>query len=1434
MAKYLDYSGLQSLWAKIKALNISTFTNDSGYVTSSGVTSVRVQATSPVVSSSNTAQTSTLNTTISLADAYGDTKNPYGNKNINLVLASPSSGSAGVPTFRALVASDIPTITKSKISDFPTTWALSNITDADDLKAIEAISGTSGLLKKTAANTWTLDTNTYVTSSGVTSVRVQATSPVVSSSNTAQTSTLNTTISLADAYGDTKNPYGSKNINLVLASPSSGSAGAPSFRSLVAADIPTITKSKISDFPTTWALSNITDADDLKAIEALSGTSGLLKKTGANTWTLDTSSYVTSSGVTSVRVQATSPVVSSVNTAQSSSLNTTISLADAYGDTKNPYGNKNANLVLASPSSGNAAAPSFRSLVAADIPSITKSKISDFPTIPAITLNGTATTSPSFYAPTSVGTDGYVLKSGGSGAPSWVAQSTLSVGSATTATKATQDASGNVITTTYRKLDNDVFDSIDVIELNADQLVVNGTGRFVNGLYGDLTGNVVGSASSATEFSAEKTVALTGDVTGSASSKAGWSVATTLSNSGVTAGSYGASANASPGYGGTFSVPYITVDAKGRVTAASTKTITLPANIGTVTSVGITAGTGISVSGSPVTSSGSITVTNAGVTGVKGNTESSYRTGQVNLTAANIGAVATSGDETVAGNKTFSGITTLSASSIYPAYQNTIITANAGAIIQSPMPKYLWHDVIAFCKATTPTFYTTTNGTTWTTATLEKRLFAHMNAWGSQQILNSSIQGSRWVWHGGGFAYSSISWIVLGITYNADIATFDLLLETTGDATASSPTWTTLCSISGAKYNQQPIWIKTSGPSGTNDLRLTITRTSGDATTNILTLCAIEFLTTRWGDQGKGSEFEYPYNWDGTPNIYPIQNNTSNLGSSSNKWNTVYASTFSGNLTGDVTGNATTATTATKLGSSNVGAADRPIYLSSGTATQTTYRMAGTNATATTALAITDNLNTGIWYVNGTNSTDLYSQADGAAYVNKYSDSWIAEIYQDYRTGQIALRGKNNGTWQPWRKVLDSGNYQNYNTYGELNAGNLIVTGSARFTNGILGYNPDWNENDPNASGYIQNRICYDGEPEMVEILSTTFPSGSIWREARDVIWADEGLYLYDFDSYLDYGGIQYSAQIGNTTYTGTTWSHDEGGWYLTIAGNPYLYNPSYPDNGQPFFTDFYAVSISNSIAAPNLQFSLSFLTGIPHQINNKYLPGIVLQRGSGRHSVCISDSVSPQCDARGEYSVAEGAGVASGYYSHAEGEATLASGGRSHAEGCYTQASGDYSHAEGNNTRASGDYSHTEGGDTKASGDYSHAEGTYTTASGDYSHAEGLFTTANHRSQHVFGEYNVLDPSSATASSRGNYIEIVGKGTNNSRSNARTLDWSGNEVLAGKLTVGAQPTANMDVATKQYVDGLTLSISSNVISLKQGSTTLSSVTLPVYSGGVS
>lgn len=43
-------------------------------------------------------------------------------------------------------------------------YGLTEISDTSDLQAIEALTGTNGFLKKTASNTWTLDTSTYLTS----------------------------------------------------------------------------------------------------------------------------------------------------------------------------------------------------------------------------------------------------------------------------------------------------------------------------------------------------------------------------------------------------------------------------------------------------------------------------------------------------------------------------------------------------------------------------------------------------------------------------------------------------------------------------------------------------------------------------------------------------------------------------------------------------------------------------------------------------------------------------------------------------------------------------------------------------------------------------------------------------------------------------------------------------------------------------------------------------------------------------------------------------------------------------------------------------------------------------------------------------------------------------------------------------------------------
>ena len=145
----------------------------------------------------------------------------------------------------------------------------------------------------------------------------------------------------------------------------------------------------------------------------------------------------------------------------------------------------------------------------------------------------------------------------------------------------------------------------------------------------------------------------------------------------------------------------------------------------------------------------------------------------------------------------------------------------------------------------------------------------------------------------------------------------------------------------------------------------------------------------------------------------------------------------------------------------------------------------------------------------------------------------------------------------------------------------------------------------------------------------------------------------------------------------------------------------------------------------------------------------------------------------------------------------------------------GDYSHAEGSSTTASGYASHAEGYVTTASGQYgSHAEGSSTTASGEVSHAEGSGTKAASANQHVQGKFNIEDSSNT-------YADIIGNGTGNAntkRSNAATVDWSGNAWYAGDVYVGSTSGTNKDagskkLATEEYVDsavsgGLPLGIS--------------------------
>lgn len=97
------------------------------------------------------------------------------------------------------------------------------------------------------------------------------------------------------------------------------------------------------------------------------------------------------------------------------------------------------------------------------------------------------------------------------------------VQNATNAVKATQDKNGNVISDTYMRKDvteinqNFTFNnSVNIGDLTSGSLLVTGVSRFINGIKGDLTGNVIGN--------------LTGNVTGSLKGNADTSTVATKAN----------------------------------------------------------------------------------------------------------------------------------------------------------------------------------------------------------------------------------------------------------------------------------------------------------------------------------------------------------------------------------------------------------------------------------------------------------------------------------------------------------------------------------------------------------------------------------------------------------------------------------------------------------------------------------------------------------------------------------------------------------------------------------------------------------------------------------------------------------------------------------------------------------------------------------------
>lgn len=157
------------------------------------------------------------------------------------------------------------------------------------------------------------------------------------------------------------------------------------------------------------------------------------------------------------------------------------------------------------------------------------------------------------------------------------------------------------------------------------------------------------------------------------------------------------------------------------------------------------------------------------------------------------------------------------------------------------------------------------------------------------------------------------------------------------------------------------------------------------------------------------------------------------------------------------------------------------------------------------------------------NSLSLFGQTDGALYAQAHSSAWVHEIYGDYRTGQLAVRGKNNGSWTSWRIILDESNFTTY-------AAQRVIPNfeyQPEFAEGVLsryGGNTHIGVGG-NAKTFIDTTNFSTIKPDLeaIEVLSGT--SGLLKKTAANT-------WTLDTTSYLPTTGGTVTGQIQHTPTT--------------------------------------------------------------------------------------------------------------------------------------------------------------------------------------------------------------------------------------------------------------------------------------------------------------